>query len=142
LAVYVRSFAFSAKSDPEALKLKLTRRYPGSLVQTVEVGAAKNGFLLEMIAAQTVRAEATANLLAKRPEMDFLLRVAGTTQISEAIRKVGSRKKRAFLLVIADSRQRGVRLKKLGGRELPKRKLSEAELRRVEDAALLNALRA
>jgi len=141
LPVHARSYAFAGKSDPEALRLRLAKKYPDSLVQTLRADAAKNGFFLEMIAAQTLRARDTANLLAKKPEIDFLLRVAGTTQIAKAIQKVGSKKK-GFLLVIADSRKTGFGLGRLGGKELPRKSLSATELRRVEEAALLNAARA
>jgi tRNA threonylcarbamoyladenosine modification (KEOPS) complex Cgi121 subunit len=80
------------------------------------------------------------SLLAKKPEMDFLLRLAGTTQISKAIRQQGSTKGEPFLLVVAGPREIKSS-RSFEAMELPRRKLSKKELERIEGAALLNALR-
>lgn len=115
-----------------------------SLVQSVRLDSAANGFFIEMIAAQTLHAKATGNLLAKKPEIDFLLRLAGTTQIKEAIESVGVQDGRPFLLVVAGAGPKFGHLRGKPGRwkELAKRALTEGELDRIEHAALLNALRA
>jgi tRNA threonylcarbamoyladenosine modification (KEOPS) complex Cgi121 subunit len=98
---------------------------------------------VEMIAAQTLCANGTKNLLAKKPEVDLLLRMAGTTQISRAIEQMGAKKGEPFLLVIAgpDKGLDSLSAKELGGSELEKRELSSDELDRIERAALLNALK-
>jgi tRNA threonylcarbamoyladenosine modification (KEOPS) complex Cgi121 subunit len=72
--------------------------------------------------------------------MDFLLRLAGTTQISKAIKLYGSTKGEPFLIVVAGPREIKSS-KSVKATELPRRKLSKKELDRIEDAALLSALR-
>ncbi|MGP8057962.1 MAG: KEOPS complex subunit Cgi121 [Nitrososphaerales archaeon] len=119
-------------------------KLPESIVQTVSADAATNGFFVEMIAAQTLSANGTQSLLAKRPEVDLLLRLAGTTQIARAIEQTGAKKGEPFLLVIAGpaTRLAGLSAKELGGSELESRELSSDELNRIEQAALLNGPRA
>ncbi|MDA4125560.1 MAG: KEOPS complex subunit Cgi121 [Thaumarchaeota archaeon] len=138
-----RAFAIGAGADPELVKNRVRSKCPGALVQTVRAGLAANAFFAEMIAAQTIRAEATGALLAERPEIDLLLRLAQTTQISEAIERAGSKKGEPFLLVVASMGKGLGSLDKLRlGRELPRKRLSEPELVAIEKAALLNVLRA
>lgn len=110
------------------------------MVQAVHPAAAKNEFFLEMLAAQTFQAESSESLLAKKPEIDFLLRVAGTTQISRAIKEQGAKAGSRFLAVVAgQSEVTGAG--EAGWKELPRRKLSRAELEKVEKAAFLSALK-
>ncbi len=127
--------------DPEELKLKAARECRGAVVQTAAQDAATNELFVEMLAAQTLQAQTTGSLLARNPEMDFLLRLAGTAQISKAIGEKGSAVGKPFLLVVA-SRRRLKELSGLTGLELPRRGLSKSELLRVERAALLSAERA
>jgi tRNA threonylcarbamoyladenosine modification (KEOPS) complex Cgi121 subunit len=130
-------------ADPDTVRKLVEARIPEAIVQAVRADAAANGFFVEMIAAQTLRAKGTQNLLAKKPEVDLLLRLAGTAQISRAIKQIGAKKGRSFLLVIAGP-ERGLAslsMKELGGSELEKHDLSSDELDRIEQAALLNALR-
>jgi len=110
-------------------------------VQTVNSTSASNVRFIEMIAAQTLQAESSGSLLAKKREIDFVLRMAGTTQITRAIKNQGVQAHAPFIVVIASrSPVKGVRHFK--GTELPKKELTVAELSRVEKAALLNAKRA
>jgi tRNA threonylcarbamoyladenosine modification (KEOPS) complex Cgi121 subunit len=90
-----------------------------------------------MLAAQTLQAEASGSLLAKSAEMDLLLRLAGTSQISRALREKGSSAGRPFLLVVA-GRTKPAEIGAVSCKELPRRELSKNELRRVEKAALLS----
>jgi tRNA threonylcarbamoyladenosine modification (KEOPS) complex Cgi121 subunit len=128
-------------TDPDSVRRAVAAKVPGSIVQTVRGDAATNGFCIEMIAAQTLRANGTQNMLARRPEVDLLLRLAGTTQISRAIDQMGAKKGMPFLLVVAGPRKEldSLSLKDLGGVELGSRGLSYDELRIIERAALLNA---
>ena len=108
----------------------------------VSQSAASNEFYLEMVAAQTTKAALGGNLMAKRPEIDLLLRLAGTTQISAAIQRLGAKRNEPFLLIVVGERP----LKTPGGpgrswQRLPRRPLSQKELEAIEDAALLNAER-
>ena len=113
-------------------------------MQAVRADATTNGFFVEMIAAQTLCARGTQNLLAKKPEVDLLLRLAGTTQISRAIEQMGAKKGKPFLLVIAgpDAGLVNLSVEEFGGSALDKRELSSYELDKIEQAALLNALKA
>lgn len=78
--------------------------------------------------------------MSKRPEIDLLLRLAGTSQISKAIRLSGSNAGRPFLLIVAGKAQpKGI--PGLAGSELPRKSLSKSELERVEVAALLSVER-
>ncbi len=120
----------------------LRRKNPLLLVQGFSSETASNEFLVDMIAAQTLRAKETGNLLAKKPEIDLLLRLGGTTQIAAAIGRVGSRKGEPFLIVIAGDRSSVARQKPgPGWTRLRRAALSNEELARVERGALLNALR-
>ena len=138
------SLIVSGRSDPDSARKFVEAKFPGLIVQAVRADAATNGFFVEMIVAQTLRANGTQNLLAKKPEVDLLLRLAGTTQISRAIEQMGAKKGKPFLLVIAGSGGGLVSLsvRELGGSELEKRELSSDELDRIEQAALLNAQKA
>ncbi len=126
--------------EPEEAKSKLQAANRGFLVQASAADAARNEFYLEMIAAQTLQAESSGTMLAKKPEIDFLLRLAGTTQISRAIREKGARSGRPFL-VIAAGHSRVSRAARLFAEELPRRALTRAELGRIENAALLGTER-
>jgi tRNA threonylcarbamoyladenosine modification (KEOPS) complex Cgi121 subunit len=138
LRAYARAYLCDAGSNPEEVKRKIAGSPGGWVVQTAAEGAATNEFFVEMLAAQTIQAEASGSLLAKSPEMDLLLRLAGTTQISRAIREKGSWAGKPFLLVVAGGR-RPAGIRGMSRRELPRRELSKNELRRVEKAALLSA---
>lgn len=110
------------------------------MLQAVRPAAAGNERFIEMIAAQTFQADASGSLLAKKREIDFVLRLAGTTQISAALSEEGARPGEPFLLIIANRTPvKGTRDVKKS--ELPRRKLSIEELIRVEKAALLSAKR-
>ncbi len=141
MRVFARAYLCGREMDRDELKRELTSMNPGCLVQAAKAGSADSEFLVEMLAAQSLRAESSESLLAKKPEIDLLLRLAGTSQISRAIKNYGAKSGEPFLLVAA-SRTR-VRdpsaLKKLA---LPRKSLAASELVRVEKAALLNAQRA
>ena len=83
---------------------------------------------------------ASKSLLAKKAEVDFLLRLAGTTQISKAIKEKGAKAGEPFLLVVASRSALG-RFRKSDGEELPRAPLTTEELERIEAAALLDATR-
>jgi tRNA threonylcarbamoyladenosine modification (KEOPS) complex Cgi121 subunit len=142
MRTYSQSFLFGAEIDPKRTKSRFSEAFPGTMVQTVSGMAASNGFFIQMLAAQTLRAERSGSLVARKPEIDFLLRLAGTSQISEAISKVGSRSGEPFILVVASLRPLHRVGSTAGGRRLPARRLSKLELHRVEEGALLSAQRA
>lgn len=116
---------------------RCARANPAAVVQVVDQASAKNEALLEMLAAQTLRARRDGTLLAKKPEMDLLLRIAGTTQIRDAIESTGARAGRGCVLVVAGEGEVGF----TGLARLPRAELTEEELMRVERASLLDVAR-
>lgn len=137
MTVHARAYRLGGGLRPQELRKRLAQANRGAVVQAAADDAADNELFVEMLAAQTLRAEASGSMLARKPEMDLLLRLAGTTQISRAVREKGAAEGRPYLLVVAGRRRpKGVR--GLASVELPRRKLTRAELERVEKAALLN----
>ena len=102
---------------------------------------AENERFVELLAAQTLEAKSSGGLLANKPEIDFLLRLAGTTQISRAIKSAGAMQGERFILIVA-ARCAVRRPRGIDGVELQRRELTDSELARIEIAALLNAKRA
>lgn len=114
----------------------------GVVVQTVSDSVPKNEHLYELLAAQTLTAAKSRELLGRKPEVDLLLRVAGTTQISEALARVGVRPGSPFVLVVCGTRALPKKLLdrcEKEGERLPRRTLTARDLSMVEDAALLSA---
>ena len=141
LRVFARAFLCTGGVSPEESKRLIAVGNPGSMVLAAKAGLAENESFVELLAAQTLQAESSGSLLANRPEIDFLLRLAGTTQISKAIENAGAKPGEPFILVVAGRTVvRGA--SGLDGTELPRRELKDDELGRIERAALLNAKRA
>lgn len=140
MAAMARAYLFDGRKDAEDVKGRMALANPGSLVQVARAGAASNELLVEMLAAQTLRAESSGSMLAKKPEVDLLLRIAGTTQISAAIEGYGAAKGKRFLAINAGREALAVP-EGFGESELPRKSLTKSELLRVERAALLNAQR-
>ncbi len=140
MRTHARAYFCGGDLNPDEVKRRAAASRGGELIQAVAEDSADNEFFVEVIAAQTMRAQASGTLLARKPEVDLLLRLAGTTQISKAIREKGARAGEPFLLVVAGAS----RPETVGGvrcTELARRGLSAEELRRIEAAALLNAQR-
>ena len=139
--VFAKGYLCGPERSRQSVRKDLEEANPGFMVQTARSRSAMNEFYLELLAAQTLQAESSGCLLAKRPEIDFLLRLARTTQISVAIKKEGVRDGEGFVAVAAGLKE--VRTpKSLSGLGLSRRGLSKEDARRVEQAALLNARRA
>ena len=81
LRAHARAYLCGAGLNPDDVRRKAAAPSGRWVVQTAAGGAATNEFFVEVLAAQTLRAEESGTLLANSPEMDFLLRLAGTTQI-------------------------------------------------------------
>ena len=137
---FARAYRFGRGASSEEVKMELASANPGSMVQVVRAGSLDNELLAEMLAAQTLRAEEADYMLAKKAEIDFLLRLAGTTQISEAIAKQGAVRGKGFVAINAGRKELSVP-DGFKEAELPRRGLTLLELSRVERAALLNAQR-
>jgi len=141
MRIFARAFLCPGGASPEDFKRRFAHSNPGSMVQAVKGGLAGNEVFVELLAAQTLYAASSGGLLAKKPEIDFLLRLAGTTQISLAIRNAGAKSGDKFVVVVA-GRSALTRPLGIDGKELPRLELTGAELGRIEKAALLNAERA
>ena len=138
----VKVVCYVAKGDPEAVREAATREAHGLLVQVADSRSASNEFFVEMLAAQTTRAATSGNLIANKPAIDLLLRLAGTTQISTAISKAGAKKGEPLLVILAGESSQVTKVRvPPGWKRVPRRKLTAAEKDRIEEAALLNAIR-
>jgi tRNA threonylcarbamoyladenosine modification (KEOPS) complex Cgi121 subunit len=94
----------AARASPEAAEaglLALRGRHPSLIIQLVTLKSLPGNRTVAMIGQQTLRAAKTGALLAAKPEVDLLLRLAGTTQIAVAIEEAGYRAKGEKLLVAA-----------------------------------------
>ncbi len=141
----VACFVLPADADAQAVKRRVHGILPAALVQVVNSAALKNEALAELIAWQSRSARDAGCLLAKTQEMDFLLRVSGTTQISRALGESGAKSREENVLVLAgDSRDLNARLLRSLGltRRLSRREPTAEEFDRVERAAMLNAAKA
>ena len=140
-----RCYRFNGSVAPEGLRQGIRKAFPGLLVQTVDSAAASNEKLFEMLGEQTLEASRGGGTLAKKPEVDLLLRLGGTAQISRALQEVGTKHGRSFVLVVIgeEADVRGLESAEGSGWErLQRRELDREEMRRIERAALLDAERA
>lgn len=115
-----------------------------ALAQAVDASACKNEAFAELVVGQTLEARRAHVLLAKKVEMDLLLRIAGRSQITEAISLAGARNSARAVLILAGGRKTldGFEASALAGvPRLRRGPLGAEEAERVEAAALLNAER-
>ena len=143
--VEVACFRIEAEgSGAEETKEELRRSFPSLVVQLADARVGFNERFFRMIAAQTISAMRYDSLLAKKPEVDLLLRLAGTTQISEALTRVGYRKGGMQVLIAAGQKDDIKKLLASGmvkGSRLASAELTKDERKRVEEAAVLSARR-
>jgi len=140
------SLSAEAGVDPETAEKdlhKLRHAHPKLVIQMVSMKKPPGEWAVRMMAAQTLRAMKTGALLASKAELDLLLRVAGTRQITDALKNCGYKADGNKLLIAAGSPADVMRLRKTlsamrrykvrEGEALP----DEDGMRRVEAAALL-----
>jgi tRNA threonylcarbamoyladenosine modification (KEOPS) complex Cgi121 subunit len=133
--------------EVEEILATVRKLTPGVIVQVVGASRAPNPAAVEMIAAQTLTAAKSGTTLAERPELDLLLRLAGTRQIGEAFQRVGYKSKDRRFFMVAASEGSGATLERMSKRltvdkrfkEVGKKKLTKTDLDQVERAALLAA---
>jgi tRNA threonylcarbamoyladenosine modification (KEOPS) complex Cgi121 subunit len=133
--------------EMEALLAETRGKSPGVIVQVVGADNAPNPKAIRLIAAQTLTASKSGATLAEKPELDLLLRLAGTRQIGEAFARVGykSSAKRYFMVAACEGgggalRSLRKRLAEDGRfREVPLKEMGSEDLDMVERAALLSA---
>ena len=135
-------------APPEEVKdilAKVRKQTPGVIIQVVGATRAPNPSAVEMIAAQTLTAAKSGTTLAERPELDLLLRLAGTRQIGEAFQRVGYKSGGKRFFMVAASEGSGTALVRMSKRlaldkrfkEVAKKRLSKSGLDQIERAALL-----
>ncbi len=136
----------SVKSgEVEGILTTMRKESPGLIIQLFGASDAPNPKAIEMVAAQTLAAAKSGSTLAERPELDLLLRLAGTRQIGEALRRAGYSSGGKRLFLVAASAGEGAALKRMQRRlakdrrfaQIPERRLEKEDLDRVERAALL-----
>jgi hypothetical protein len=126
--------------DSELLSLR--NGHPGLVVQLLTLERLPSGRALAMIGHQTLRAAKRGGLLATKPEVDLLLRIAGTSQIDVAIKNAGYRARGEKLLVAvgpaaALGRLRRELVKDRRYELLEDRGMNDSDRAMVERAALL-----
>jgi tRNA threonylcarbamoyladenosine modification (KEOPS) complex Cgi121 subunit len=140
-----RCYRIDGKVASEDLSRSIRGEFPGLLVQTVDSAAATNEMFVEMIGEQTLEAGAAGSPLAKKPEVDLLMRLGGTTQIARAILQVGVKRGYEFILVVVGNEADILKLESTrskGWERMPRHQLDRDDLQRIERAALLDAERA
>lgn len=140
-----RCYTFGGSTSAEGVRQSVQRAFPGLLVQAVAAAAASNEKVVEFLGEQTLEACRAGSALAKKPDVDLLMRLGGTTQISRAIGEVGAKRGSDFVLVVVGDEADILALESkeaAGWTRLPRGELSRDELRRIERAALLNAEKA
>jgi tRNA threonylcarbamoyladenosine modification (KEOPS) complex Cgi121 subunit len=131
----------------EQILSKTREGNPGVILQVVGAEKPPNPRVVELIAAQTLTAARSGSTLAEKPELDLLLRLAGTRQIGEAFATVGYKSGADSLFMVAACEGRMAPLRALERRlavdarfrEVPRRGLEKDDLDLVERAALLSA---
>jgi tRNA threonylcarbamoyladenosine modification (KEOPS) complex Cgi121 subunit len=146
----VGAVAFEVKvSGEEAGKLlkELRGAFPRLVIQLVSLAERPNSKRIEMIASQTIRSIRKGTLLAGKPEVDVILRLAGTTQISKAISSLGYKGGGTRVMVAAGARSDLKRLEVYVAsgqgryRKATSSRLSKSDLEAIETGALLGANR-
>lgn len=140
-------FCAEAKVVPQKAEEMVSRMRsanPELVIQLVSMEDLPKAKTVRMIAAQTARAMGTGALLASKPEVDLLLRLAGTGQIAVAMKTCGyDAPGRKMLVALGpDGPLESLRetVAKQGAfKELKGDEIDEKGLRMVETAALLAA---
>src|SRR5713101_3530039 len=131
--------------EVESLLAELRNETPAIIIQVFGAAIAPNPVAVGMVAAQTLTAVRSGATLAERPELDLLLRLAGTRQIGDAFKRVGYKSHAKRLFMVAASEGEGDAMRRLAKRlsadrrfvEVPAKKLAKVDFQMVERAALL-----
>ena len=81
----------------------LRKKFPKLILQAITVNHILNKSHVQKILTISFAAQTNQTLLSKKIETDILMRFAGTTQISQAIKKVGIKPKKNFILIAIGS---------------------------------------
>jgi tRNA threonylcarbamoyladenosine modification (KEOPS) complex Cgi121 subunit len=126
------------------LKAELNRSFPSLLFQLVDSKSSTNESFFRLIAKQTLTAIEGGSLLARKPEIDLILRLARTTQISEAVDRIGYKEGNGRILIAAGrigEVRRFLAAGKVRGKRLTSSALNKREWGWVEEAAILASVR-
>ena len=88
----------SIKYDKNYLQ-KIRKKFPKLIIQAISSNYILNKSHVKKIIMLSLEAKRKNILLSKKIETDILLRFAGTTQISQAIHNVGSKKNQNFVII-------------------------------------------
>ena len=88
---------------PKKLKIDflddLRKKFPNLIIQAISSNYILSKSHAQKIISISQMARKNKNLLSKKIETDILLRGAGTTQINEAIKRVGINQEKSFILI-------------------------------------------
>ena len=79
---------------------ELRKNHPNLIIQAISSNYILSKSHAQKIISISLRARKNKTLLSKKMETDILLRFAGTTQITEAIKKIGIKQQCSFILII------------------------------------------
>lgn len=79
------------------------RKDTGAIIQVCSAECVLSKKHVELIALQTMKALEDEELLAEKPEMDFLVRISLEDQINKAIKKCGYKGKPSLLIIFGES---------------------------------------
>ncbi len=78
---------------------KLRKKFPKLILQAITIDHILSKSHAQKIIAISISSQKNHTLLSKKIETDILMRFAGTTQISRAIKKVGIKSQKNFVLI-------------------------------------------
>jgi tRNA threonylcarbamoyladenosine modification (KEOPS) complex Cgi121 subunit len=103
--VFAEILSYKGGRDPTRDLKAFREAAGGAYVQTLDAAAVGGRRHLILTLKQTIESARTSQLLAEKPEVDFLLRVAGTRQIAEAVREAGARPRSDSVMVLFGARE-------------------------------------
>lgn len=85
--------------EPKDILDELRRNFPKLILQIISDNAVYDDEHLKWVARQSWFAKDRVIMLAKKVELDLLMRIAGTAQISHALKVAGARKDEPFIIL-------------------------------------------
>lgn len=86
-------------AEPKDLLDELRRRFPKLVLQIISDNAVYADEHLKWVARQSWHAKDRAIMLAKKVELDLLMRIAGVAQIADALKVAGAKKGEPFIIL-------------------------------------------
>ncbi len=85
--------------EPKDLLDEIRRRFPKLVLQIISDNAVYDDEHLKWVARQSWLAKNRGIMLAKKVELDLLMRIAGAAQIADALKIAGARKDEPFVIL-------------------------------------------